>query len=460
MMKGNATGKGMDIKGKSAKRGRLSGLVPFIQIHDEEHRHKGKLGLSKDGRVIVYFKSKKLRDDAMQKFTNVANDMKNVEPANLRWNVSDWKVYTRHDCGFGLDVGERVLYEACVFRQDFTRQGDLETGRPSEPNFHVMNFESMRNYKGDGPRPVVYQTDEEDSLKPQTLVVAYEENKTVIPVASDFDCFTIGTRGVVYDESMSNEVVDLMKWMIESIEDILENKSNKDLSWTSCWFEALTKPDKRSKVNLPRFGFSDPKTYKIMEGAVTRFAFNRNGAVRHGAECFNFKFPQGIDEKLLVVADRGEMDHGSSNYLFHYMTPSEVQDFMLEKLDEGFVFPLNPKWILADIGWKKVYDKMLLSDDPEIQQSLNSWYPKESGVRELIERVHEKFPNGFTCASPSRKIEATEELHLLEQKLKRKELLEGAMEKIKVMRSMGLLKEIKKAYDNERKVKQSDEWDC
>lgn len=60
MMKGNATGKGMDIKGKSAKRGRLSGLVPFIQIHDEEHRHKGKLGLSKDGRVIVYFKSKKV----------------------------------------------------------------------------------------------------------------------------------------------------------------------------------------------------------------------------------------------------------------------------------------------------------------------------------------------------------------------------------------------------------------
>ena len=197
-----------------------------------------------------------------------------------------------------------------------------------------------------------------------------------------------------------------------------------------------------------------------MEGAVTRFAFNRNGAVRHGAECFNFKFPQGIDEKLLVVADRGEMDHGSSNYLFHYMTPSEVQDFMLEKLDEGFVFPLNPKWILADIGWKKVYDKMLLSDDPEIQQSLDVWYPKESGVRELIERVHEKFPHGFTCASPSRKIEATEKLHLLEQKLKRKELLEGAMKKIKVMRSMGLFKEIKKAYDNERKVKQSDEWDC
>ena len=35
-MKGEATGKGLDIKGKSAKTGLLSGYVPFSQIHSNE----------------------------------------------------------------------------------------------------------------------------------------------------------------------------------------------------------------------------------------------------------------------------------------------------------------------------------------------------------------------------------------------------------------------------------------
>ena len=442
MMKGAATGKGLEVKGKSAKCGRLSGLVPFIQIHEERHRHIGKLGLSQDGRIIIYYKSKKLREDAMKDFNRVARDMKRLKKV-VRWEVTNWKIYRRNECGFGLDVPERVLYEACVFRQDFTRQGDLETGRPSDPNFHVMNFECMRNYKGDGPRPVVYQLDEDLPLRPQTMVVAYEEKYNVIPVASDFDCFLIATRGVVYDEAMSTEIVDLMKWMIESIEEILKNPKNKEKRWSSCWFEAMRKADERSKILMPQFGFSDPKSYAIMEGAVKRFAHNRNGAVRHGAECFNYKFPQEVDDKLLVVTDRGEVD-GNDNRLFKYMSPSELQEFMLEKLDDGFVFPLNPKWILADRGWKKVYDKMLSSTDPNVQKSLDVWYPKSSGVREMIERVHTRFPSGYTSNSNEPKMEGTEELDLLEQKLKRQEILQRAMAKIRMLRSMGLLKEVKK----------------
>lgn len=443
MMTGAATGKGLEVKGKSAKCGRLSGLVPFIQIHEEKHRHIGKLGLSQDGRIIIYYKTKKLREDALKDFNRVAKDMKRLKKV-VRWEVTNWKIYRRNECGYGLDVPERVLYEACVFRQDFTRQGDLETGRPSDPNFHVMNFECMRNYKGDGPRPVVYQLDEDLPLRPQTMVVAYEENYTVVPVASDFDCFLIGTRGVLYDEAMSTKIIDLMKWMIESIENILKNPKNKEKRWSSCWFEAMRKADERSKILMPQFGFSDPKSYEIMEGAVERFAHNRNGAVRHGAECFNYKFPQEVDDKLLVVADRGEVN-GNDNRLFKYMGPSELQEFMMEKLDDGFVFPLNPKWILADRGWKKVYDKMLSSTDPNVQKSLNVWYPKSSGVREMIERVHKRFPSGYASNSNEPKMEGTEELDLLEQKLKRQEILQRAMAKIRMLRSMGLLKEVQKA---------------
>ena len=44
MMAGKATGKGLNVKGKSAKRGVLSGYVPFLQISDEAH--KSKMGTS------------------------------------------------------------------------------------------------------------------------------------------------------------------------------------------------------------------------------------------------------------------------------------------------------------------------------------------------------------------------------------------------------------------------------
>ena len=52
-------------------------------------------------------------------------------------------------------ISERVFYQACVMEQDITRTGDLETGRPSEPNFQSMNFESTRKYNGVGPWTVV-----------------------------------------------------------------------------------------------------------------------------------------------------------------------------------------------------------------------------------------------------------------------------------------------------------------
>ena len=40
MINNEGVGKGLDIKGKSAKRGIYSGFVPFLQIHDNEHKHK------------------------------------------------------------------------------------------------------------------------------------------------------------------------------------------------------------------------------------------------------------------------------------------------------------------------------------------------------------------------------------------------------------------------------------
>ena len=44
---------------------------------------------------------------------------------------------------------------------------------------------------------------------------------------------------------------------------------------------------------------------------------------------------------------------------WRYANGEELVDILSEKVDEGFSFPLNPKWILCDPGWKKVYDKLL-----------------------------------------------------------------------------------------------------
>ena len=38
MISGDATGKGLNIKGKSAKKGKVSGFVPFLQISEERHK--------------------------------------------------------------------------------------------------------------------------------------------------------------------------------------------------------------------------------------------------------------------------------------------------------------------------------------------------------------------------------------------------------------------------------------
>ena len=37
-MLGKGVGKSLDVKGKSAKKGDLAAYVPYLQIHEEEHK--------------------------------------------------------------------------------------------------------------------------------------------------------------------------------------------------------------------------------------------------------------------------------------------------------------------------------------------------------------------------------------------------------------------------------------
>ena len=60
MMEGRGVGKGLDIKGKSARKGQLSGFVPFLQIHEEEHKSLvEKIG--RKAKMRVYYSSECVR---------------------------------------------------------------------------------------------------------------------------------------------------------------------------------------------------------------------------------------------------------------------------------------------------------------------------------------------------------------------------------------------------------------
>jgi len=219
---------------------------------------------------------------------------------------------------YGLDICEKVFWEGYVVANDITctKGSRYDTGRPSMPEFQQMNVETLRNWsgkpnassgnvfsdEGPDPRPVLWHGDcgrlgeeapaEYNPMCPLGLLMAYEEKMKVIPVVSDFDCFLLGTRGVHYREPLGAQEIAMMSMCVDDIEGILDTP--KEGNWTQRWLEvkkkhAMSKDESPTHV-MPRFGYADPRSYKIMTGAVKRL--ESNGAVRHGPECFNYGFPQ------------------------------------------------------------------------------------------------------------------------------------------------------------------------
>ena len=453
MIMGEAVGKGLEIKGKSARKGCLSGLVPYLQIHTE--KDKRLVGtLRADGRVRVFFKTEDARDtvlgilepalkemmasvraakrtlrtagtftfaieslnpfsdhDAPKAGKNGLKDelhpppqpppkrnsysfpgrnlmaggsgrkikrrlsgtsgrkkladrpksksfdipgTKNTADTSRRkvlekgisleklpglkrkltaeqieqrqedaleklvWEIENASIKLIDDyapTSYGIELPQRLLWKIFVTDQSIEREGDLVTGRPSEPFFQDMNNKAIfkstapssitgteknkNNGKNaaskklkasDGPCVVLWQTTEVNPLDPRTLVMAYEEYGKVLPVVSDFDCFTMGTRGVKYSTALPDDQIELLKWCVENAEGVLKEQHESDtpVSWTSRWLEVLkVSANKGFHPTIPRFGFGDEKSYEMMKGAVGR-SVQVNGAVRHGAEWYVF----------------------------------------------------------------------------------------------------------------------------------------------------------------------------
>ena len=504
MMTGQGTGKGLDIKGKSAKKGKLSAYVPFLQIHDDIHKTKIRL-LPGDERIRVFYKKREARNHAHNSLLVVLNDMvqhvetaeralnfvqkvapqrsrvrratasdsvrpsasqlqafkkraSNIDKSNPRLSAlqeepeeenkrpgleevrnnsdifgrhsqtagfspvdrSQWKIldeWAMNDPSieviddyapkcFGLDIPKRLFWEGYVMRaKDISRApgSEYDTGRPSRASFQDMNFASIKQeVEEDTPRAVVWQyTDpylppnepDPDPMMPQTLLMAYEEHGSVKPVVSDFDCFLLGTRGVRFHSPLPDDQVKMVHHMVDDIEKILNDCSEgNSTNWTAGWLNEMKRH--KTHIKMPKYGFGDPKSYAIMKYAVHRL--EEFGAVRHGAECFNYYFPQELDDEFLVIG-------GNLGAKYKYMTLPELQTFLSDTIDKGFTFPLNPKWVLCDEGWSALWDKLVGSTHPNVQLSISAWYPPGSGLRKRIEEVRQKYPEGYQSDLSGRK---------------------------------------------------------
>ncbi|CAJ1342150.1 unnamed protein product [Effrenium voratum] len=370
MLNLSAVGKGLNVKGKSAKRNQLSGFVPFVQI--SSNQHKRKLGPSPlNSRVTVYFQTHEAAELARLELDKVMRELSHLdlEPITSEDSYEVW----------GLEVPERVLREAFIDRQDVTFQVGWETGRASEPAFMEMNLHAIRSRSL--PKVVLYQYDNCNPMNPHGLLIAYAEAK-VKPVVSDFDTFTIGSRGMVY-EPICEEQCALMRWSLDCTERILRHPGHQ--GWNSRWLEVLEKADKEGfHPEIPEFGFGDPTSYRLTKAVIK--ATKMCGAVRHGAECFNFYFPQELDCEYLIIWD------GFDGKPWAYRNASGLLEFLLERVSDGYSFPLNPVWPVRDEGWYEVFEALRKSD--HAQDCLAAWFPDESIIRK-IESLHAQYPEGF-----------------------------------------------------------------
>ena len=136
------------------------------------------------------------REEALATLTKVMRE----EGASMEISVAQiFTIHTYEPKTFGLDVPEPVVREAYIMRPDLSPIIGWETGRPSVPFFMELNLEAVRG--SSLPRVVLYQLDLGDPMNPHGLLIAYAEavpTPRVLPVCSDFDTFTVGSKGMRY----------------------------------------------------------------------------------------------------------------------------------------------------------------------------------------------------------------------------------------------------------------------
>ena len=373
-------GKGLNIKGKSAKKNRLSGFVPFCQISKNEHKSALEHAPS-DARTRIFYQSEEAMETARAALNSALVELQAEKGAKLKIDEQEVRVVSQYAPeSYGLDVPELLMREVYIVRPDISPTVGYETGRDSEPAFLDMNLHSLRG--GSSPNVVLYQFDKRDAMNPLGMLMAYAEAE-VKPVVSDFDTLLVGSRGVRYEMTPPDQV-ELMQWALDHTAQLLADPTTK--GWMGRWLNVLKDEARKGfHPTLPKYGFGDPTSYGLIGSIVDAMA--ASGAVRHGAECFNFYFPQELDAEFLVVWD------GLDSPPWKAVKEPELRAFLLERAKEGFSFPVNPVWPVRDAGWLEVLQA--LQQQEEASKNLQSWFPPASGIVERIEQLHAAYPEGF-----------------------------------------------------------------
>jgi len=368
-------GKGLNVKGKSAKKGCLSGFVPFVQISDNKHKSMVEKSPS-DSRLKLYFKSEPSRDEAFRNLEQILETCDKLKIDNKTiTKAEDYKPDV-----WGIDLPEPLLQEAWIQRPDLSPVLGWETGRKSEPFLMDANLHAIRGVSE--PQVVLFQHDESDPMNPRGLLVAYAEN-LVKPVVSDFDTFTVGSKGMDYSP-LPDDQASIVAWALKHTFNILDSLDHNP--WTSRWIDVLrVENEKGFHPTFPKYGFGDPTSYKLIGDVVSETS--PCGAIRHGAECCNFYFPQELDDEFLVVWK------GFPEKPWQYHSEEGVRKFLIDRMKEDFIAPINPVWPVRDKGWYEVFAALKAS--PHAKQALDCWYPPQAKLLELIEEGHSRFPEGF-----------------------------------------------------------------
>merc|ERR1719359_2554540 len=209
---------------------------------------------------MLYFKSKANREEALKTLNTRMNSLDRNAVENRKIDIRDDyapKVY-------GIDLPEPVLHEAYLMIPDLSPVMGWETGRRSEPAFMDMNLHAIRDVSE--PKVVLFQFDEADPMNVRGLLIAYAE-ELVKPVVSDFDTFTVASKGMSY-EPVPEDQQKIVCWMLEHAENVLLTPDHNP--WTVRWLEVLKKEGERGfHPKIPKYGFGDPTSYRLIGDIVT-----------------------------------------------------------------------------------------------------------------------------------------------------------------------------------------------
>jgi hypothetical protein len=438
-------------RSEESREAALAALQPILEeMLAVSSEASGRLAADEAGEIALSLEERRAACAAQRWAMGPPEGCKIAEPELIECIGNDVGAAEGGDERIGLEMPERLLWEAYVERQDISHEagGFGDTGRASSPAFMDLNLQALAEESH--PKAVLWQYDGRQPMNARGLLMAHEEDK-VRPVASDIDCFLIGSRNVTYTPMAAPQVAT-MGWMLTQIEHAL--REPRAGGWMSCWLDALKAAYLRGDevlqsgaAEVPPFGFGDPTSTELIEALVK--ALRLTGAVRHGAECFNFLFPQDLDDDYLVCWAGFQAAPAFHQVPWQYVGRQGLLHFLAARVDEGYAFPLNPKWALCDEGWYALFERLLASEPA--RPACNAWYPPDSGLRERMAEIHAAFPDGFrSIADPHGGPDQSCDAGVAEWELRRYQVLQRAKKKL---RAIAVMLRIYRAKKSRRSLK-------